>query len=230
MPIRPKGSGSGPRDPGPPSDPTSPKPVRKRGIVPTASSGSGVDAPRNANVAITPSSDSGPKEPASTASASLHEKDEKTPGKAKSKKKIDPSNLDENGDYIIGRGRTPRHTRFPPGQSGNPAGKKAKTLNADTEVLGFLEGDITVRTSKGPETMSKMRSLLHKLFEQAIKGDRNAAVALLNMYRAASDRRAGHDDHSPDELTPEEQALLDILLNEVPNSPDDERNDDDEEA
>jgi hypothetical protein len=169
------------------------------------------------------------KQPAKSRAAAPHP--DTSQGKAKKskrKKEIDPANLDANGNHIVGKNRTPVHTRWKPGQSGNPGGKKPRTLNTDTEVLDFLEGDITIQTSKGPETMSKAKSLLLKLYEKAIKGDRNAIVALLNMHRAASDRRAGIAEDDPEELTPEELALLEALLADpTPETLNEERIDDD---
>ena len=145
-------------------------------------------------------------------------------------KPIAPSNLDENGDYIIGKDRPPVAHQWSKGQSGNPKGKKKGTKNMDTEVLELFDTMITVQTSKGPETMPQGRALLRKIYEKAMKGDLKASVKLLELQREAHQRRAKASGEDEDALSEAEQAMLDILLSALSTNddeePDDNRDDD----
>jgi Family of unknown function (DUF5681) len=49
------------------------------------------------------------------------------------------------GDYVVGKYRPPVHTRWQPGQSGNPSGRPKGRLNVKTELKELLRKKITIR-------------------------------------------------------------------------------------
>ena len=64
---------------------------------------------------------------------------------------------DDKGDYTVGYGKPPRHTRFPKGQSGNPKGRTKGSLNVATILPRMLLEDGNLqRTQKEEE--DKVRS------------------------------------------------------------------------
>ena len=85
------------------------------------------------------------------------------------------------GDYKVGYGRPPEHTRFRKGQSGNPQGrpKGAKDLGG---VFHRLLGEVVnVREGERSRSMTKGEAMLQALMARALRGDARAmgqAIAL----------------------------------------------------
>src|SRR5262245_39270157 len=48
-------------------------------------------------------------------------------------------------EYEVGYGRPPKHTRFKPGESGNPKGRAARSRNVKTIVKQVLDEPMSVR-------------------------------------------------------------------------------------
>ena len=85
-------------------------------------------------------------------------------------------------DYAVGYGRPPQHTRFKPGQSGNPKGRPKGTINLKTDLMEELSERISVSEGGKPKKLSKQRALLKSLVAKAItKSDARAANILLNL-------------------------------------------------
>lgn len=86
------------------------------------------------------------------------------------------------GAYGVGYGRPPKHTRFQPGQSGNPKGRPKGTINLKTDLMEELSERISVSEGGKPKKLSKQRALLKSLMAKAItKSDARAANILLNL-------------------------------------------------
>lgn len=52
-------------------------------------------------------------------------------------------------------------------------------------VRETMEARITVRTAAGEMKMSRIEAVLHKIIEQAMKGNQRAQSQLISVYRAA---------------------------------------------
>ena len=105
-----------------------------------------------------------------------------------------PPHDGDDKDYEVGYGKPPKHTRFKPGQSGNPAGRPKgsgrKSLRSDIEDelrerIWVREGDRSYRVSKG-------RAMVKALVARAMKGDPKA-VALLNSMQRPDPRDLSTD-------------------------------------
>ena len=72
------------------------------------------------------------------------------------------------GGYGVGYGRPPQHTRFKPGQSGNPKGRPKGTINLKTDLMEELSERISVSEGGKPKKLSKQRALLKSLVAKAI--------------------------------------------------------------
>ena len=106
----------------------------------------------------------------------------------------------------VGYKRPPVATRFKPGQSGNPKGRKKEVRNFKTDVRNELDEMITVREGGREMKITKQRALVKTLVAAAIKGDTRATNALVSFCaKAFSDR---DDDQSNAQPQPED---LDIL-------------------
>lgn len=81
-------------------------------------------------------------------------------------------------EYRVGPGRPPRETRFKPGQSGNPAGKKKEPRPPTLDVKAMLEAalntKIRVKEGERERIATRLEIGLEQLLNQFAKGDRYA--------------------------------------------------------
>ena len=82
-------------------------------------------------------------------------------------------------DYEVGYKKPPEHTRWKPGQSGNPKGRPKKVK--DFEKLLDIELSRTLRVTEGGQqvTLTKREVILKSLVNDALKGDLRALKMLL---------------------------------------------------
>ncbi|MEQ9015743.1 MAG: DUF5681 domain-containing protein [Marinovum algicola] len=112
-------------------------------------------------------------------------------------------------DYDVGYGKPPLHSRFKPGQSGNPRGRPKGVANFKTDVAETLKAPVPVKTNGRTRTVSTQRALLLRLREKALKGDRHALDFLLTLAQAQSGDALAAEAVP---LTPDDAAILDDLV------------------
>ena len=97
-----------------------------------------------------------------------------------------PSSVEEKQErvskYDVGYGKTPIHTRFQPGQSGNPKGRPKGAKGMNTIITELRTEKVTIKTSMGLLRVSKMEAVIHKLAEKGFTGDVRAIIALIQLY------------------------------------------------
>jgi hypothetical protein len=100
---------------------------------------------------------------------------------------------DDEGDYEVGYGKTPRHSRFVKGQSGNPRGRPPGAKNMKT-LLNKVLGEVVVVTENGGRRkLSKREAIVTQLVNRSAKADFKAIQILLGMLR---DIERDTDPHS----------------------------------
>ena len=111
----------------------------------------------------------------------------------------------------VGYGRPPQHTRFKPGQSGNPKGRPKSTINLKTDLMEELSERVSVSEGGKPKKLSKQRALLKSLVAKAItKSDARAANILLNlMVRLFEISAEARED---DLISEDDLAILDNFI------------------
>ncbi len=97
---------------------------------------------------------------------------------ADEKKATDPAST---GSYEVGYRKPPKHTRFKPGQSGNPRGRPKGTNNLKTDLMEELGEKIVVREGDQSRRISKQRAVVKTLVTRTLKGDARAATLLTSM-------------------------------------------------
>lgn len=89
----------------------------------------------------------------------------------------------DDSDYIVGYKKPPRHTRFKPGQSGNPRGRPRKVLTLPEVLRRELLALVTVMEDGKRRKVSKLEAILKQHINKAAAGDAKAAAMLLNVLR-----------------------------------------------
>lgn len=97
-------------------------------------------------------------------------------------KRQDP---DEGGrPYEVGYGKPPVATRFKPGQSGNPKGRKKGSLAIGTLLKMKLEEKVAVIEGGKERKLSRQELIVHKVLNGVMKGDPKAMQAFFTMAKA----------------------------------------------
>ena len=90
------------------------------------------------------------------------------------------------GSYAVGYARPPDHSRFQPGQSGNPRGRSKGVRNFATDVKETLQIPVRVKGDKARKISTQEAALL-RLREQALNGDHRALDRLLALASRYND-------------------------------------------
>jgi hypothetical protein len=114
----------------------------------------------------------------------------------------------------VGYGRPPLHTRFKPGQSGNPTGRPKGTVSFR---LDFAEefAELIAVPGNGGALCTKRRALVKKLINEAISGEAKDASALISLCARLfpdsdeADPRAAEDDAFVEKLAERERQAAD---------------------
>ena len=96
--------------------------------------------------------------------------------------------MSEDRSYKIGYGKPPEHTRFKPGQSGNPKGRKPGSRNVMTLLEQTLFDTVKVRENGKVRRVPAIQACLLNLRNQAIKGDPKALdrfIRLASLHHSA---------------------------------------------
>ena len=97
---------------------------------------------------------------------------------------------DQEGNYEVGYGKPPRHTRFQKGRSGNPAGRPRGKKNLATLLSDALDQKIIVVESGRRKKISKREAIVTQLVNKSASADLKATQILLAMLRDVETRAA----------------------------------------
>lgn len=81
---------------------------------------------------------------------------------------------DDDRDYEVGYGRTPKSGQFQKGQSGNPNGRPKGAKGFKASLKRELAGEITVREGTRVIRIPKHEAAAKRLVEKALNGDLGA--------------------------------------------------------
>lgn len=114
--------------------------------------------------------------------------------------------MSENDDADIGYGQPPTHSRFKPGQSGNPRGRPKGAVSFKSDLLDELSETIAVREDSGEVRMTKQRAIVKQLVAGSIAGDPKTATVLINLCAKL------FRDQEADPRATEDEAFVDKLV------------------
>ena len=92
------------------------------------------------------------------------------------------------GDYEVGYGKPPRHTRFKKGQSGNPRGRPSGSKNLSTLLTEALNEVVIVAENGGRRKITKRQAIITQLVNQSAKADWRATKILLYILQVIEAR------------------------------------------
>ena len=113
---------------------------------------------------------------------------------------------DNDKTYKIGYGKPPEHTRFRPGQSGNPKGRKKGSNNFSTDLAAVLKAPVKTRDGGKTTKLSTQMATLLILREKALKGDGKSIDKLVALAAQFNDNQA---TQQTSQLADEDKAIFD---------------------
>lgn len=124
-------------------------------------------------------------------------------------------------EYEVGYGKPPKHSRFQPGRSGNPSGKRRRDLSFDELAEKVFSEEHEVRIGADARKAPMAEIILAAQARKAASGDTKAFNALRPLLEKL--RRAGSRDMTDEELTkqlteeltPEDIRRIDSIRDEL---------------
>ena len=126
----------------------------------------------------------------------------------------DPANQTSKSGYEVGYRKPPKHTRFKPGQSGNPRGRPKGTNNLKTDLMEELVEKIVIREGDQSHKVSKQRAVVKTLVARTLKGDARSATLLTSMMMRLLETGEGAPDVE-DTLVDNELEILGAFADRV---------------
>ena len=101
-----------------------------------------------------------------------------------------------SGDYTVGYKKPPVASRFPPGMSGYPQGRKKGSKNLKTLIKAAMTSKILIQEGQRSRRVSKIEAVVMRQLQSALKGNERAAMAAIKMAMLVgllddSDKTAG---------------------------------------
>jgi hypothetical protein len=102
---------------------------------------------------------------------------------------------DSASDYQVGPGRPPLHTRFKKGESGNPGGRRAKSLPA--LLAAALNETVVVTIDGRRRTITKREAIVTQMVDKSASADLRATKMLFDMMKDV-EHKAGDPAPAPE--------------------------------
>jgi hypothetical protein len=93
---------------------------------------------------------------------------------------------DDGENKKVGYGVPPEHTRFKPGHSGNPRGRKPQFGSFEADLIEELNAEISVRENGSERKISNQKAIIRAVIKAAVDGNMRAASALLGILVRSS--------------------------------------------
>jgi hypothetical protein len=105
----------------------------------------------------------------------------------------------------VGPGKPPRHTRFKPGQSGNPNGRPKGSKNFATILQQQLRKKVTITVDGKPKRMTVQEVIARRLANDSMKGTTKAMELLIRLTSKSDE--GDSKDAASETVLPDKDAL-----------------------
>lgn len=112
--------------------------------------------------------------------------------------------------YEVGYGKPPLHSRFQPGQSGNPAGRRRPPKTPEEILADALNKKIAVLDNGQPRKITKHAAMVTHLVNRAASGDLKAAEKVLRMIQSPPARKSEEKKRETSNAQAHLQALIEL--------------------
>jgi Family of unknown function (DUF5681) len=124
--------------------------------------------------------------------------------------------MDEvEGEYKVGRGRPPLHTRFKKGQSGNPRGPRPRQKNLPALLAAALNEPVVVSADGDPRQITKREAVIAQLVDMSTGADLRAMKMLIDMLKDIEERAGTAAPAKASPLTPADEEVVENLLSRL---------------
>ena len=121
--------------------------------------------------------------------------------------------MDEvEGEYKVGRGRPPLHTRFKKGQSGNPRGPRPRPKDLPALLVAALNEPVVVTANGEPRQITKREAVVAQLVDKSTGADLRATKMLIDMLKDIEKRAGTAPPPEASALTPADEAVVENLI------------------
>jgi len=117
---------------------------------------------------------------------------------------------ESDGEYRVGRGKPPLHSRFKKGQSGNPRGPRAKNLPA--LLIRALNEPVLVTANGETRQITKREAVIAQLVDKSTGADLRATKMLIDMLKDIEKRAGTAPPPKASSLTPADEEVVENLL------------------
>lgn len=122
--------------------------------------------------------------------------------------------MGDSDDEEVGYCRPPKRTRFRPGHSGNPAGRRKGARNVATALALELKTKIVVRENGHDLRVTKAEAMAKALILKALKGDTKAFGQIMAFLPEQSER-SGVAEQEAEISVAEREALERFITRKV---------------
>ena len=121
--------------------------------------------------------------------------------------------MDEvEGEYKVGRGRPPLHTRFKKGQSGNPRGPRPRPKDLPALLVAALNEPVVVTANGEPRQITKREAVVAQLVDKSTGADLRATKMLIDMLKDIEKRAGTATPPEASPLTSADEEVVENLL------------------
>jgi len=116
-------------------------------------------------------------------------------------------------DYEVGYRKPPKHSRFKPGQSANPTGRKKGMANFKTDLENTLQLPVQLSEAGKTKRVSTQQAALSRLKQKALAGDGRALDEALRLASELDDETGSSGATGPMDAV--DHAILTAFIEEV---------------
>ena len=118
----------------------------------------------------------------------------------------------DEGEYQVGRGRPPLHTRFKKGQSGNPRGPRPRQKNLPALLVAALNEPVVASADGDSRQITKREAVIAQLVDMSTGADLRAMKMLIDMLKDIEERAGTAPLPKASPLTPADEEVVENLL------------------